>query len=619
MDLILTGETLPELGGDRKRYREDLSEEDYIPASASSLGSGFTQGSTGSSSSTYSRGTFGRKNLGRYHKKTYRKKSNSKKRPKSHKSMPRKSKRSRGRRSSAFYYDKVLGKKILRPSVVRTWKKFMSDPELHAWTNDYEPVTTVEQANRLQFGLNSKSATDAQLLNRKMHGYKGAGAYSLGRAWRRSGLGKTVARAGRSLIRAGAAKAISAMSGAGLYGGQGEYNANALISGGRMSVSGGFAGNETDTLTISDCEYVKDIFAPQIASGTSGFASQTIDANPGLAAFAPNLAQIAANFVECEWQQLVFELRPVISESNVNNGLTGAAMMVFNYDPANGNPYDNKEDVMQAHGSVSGRIVDGLSCGVECDPDKVKETEFFIRTGPVPYGRNVDDFDIGQLVIATNNIPAAFSNQQIYELWVYYTVDLRKRKAGAMRLNNQQKDLFVCSGNVATANFPQNQFIAGVDGVCASQQNNIGGLLTSPGQSRFQYTFPPDFNGYVEVRLFIEGAAMTYSGNPSVTLSTGTLSLMSDIYGSTQVAGDTPTALIYNNGTTQAMYIFHLKVKSVVGGNANNFILDTTTNGGTMNQWSLEVMELTSNHFSKPAVPRPVLVNTTDGTIVVPV
>lgn len=230
--------------------------------------------------------------------------------------------------------------------------------------------------------------------------------------------------------------------GMGRYGGMGRYTAsNQLIAGGRMAPKAIAKNDETDTIVITDCEFVKDIFAPTIPvpSGdschvASGFAQQQLQINPGLSGFAPNLSQIAGNYSEYSIKQLVFELRPVISETTVNNGQTGTAMMVFNYNP-NEDPYDNKEDIMQAHGSVSGRIVDQIRCGVECDPRKNKDSEFFVRTGPVPYGKDNDEYDLGVLTLATNNIPYQFSNQQIYELWVYYTVELRKRKSGALKLN----------------------------------------------------------------------------------------------------------------------------------------------------------------------------------------
>jgi len=282
--------------------------------------------------------------------------------------------------------------------------------------------------------------------------------------------------------------------GKGLYGSQqigggGAYkmnsaknSSNQLIAGGRQAPRTLAKNDETDTIILSDCEFVKDIFAPSILSGSSSFASQLVGVNPGLAGFAPNLSQIACNYTEYELQQLVFELRPVISENNVNDGQSGIAMMVFNYN-SNDDPFDNKEDVMQAHGSVSGRIVQPITCGVECDPRKTNKTKFFTRTGPVPYLKDNDEYDMGVLTIATNNIPVNFSNKQIYELWVHYKCLLRKRKAGAMRLNNQQRDIFVCSGDVLAASAlykssSATQFVGGASGVLASQQNNLFCLLS---------------------------------------------------------------------------------------------------------------------------------------------
>lgn len=483
------------------------------------------------------------------------------------------------------------------------------------------------EENLDNFGPSYNEADERQKSNRERLGYRGKGKYSFGKFMRKSGLAKV----GRNIITAAGDKAVASIAGMGMYGGQGlytnksSYNTmdNQLIDGGMRASKGYFSNDEQDSITISDTEYIKDIYAPTITTGpgtSSGFASQLIETNPGLASFAPNLSQIAANFTEVEYHQLIFELKPVLSENNVNNGQSGTGMMVFNYDASSGNPYDNKEDVMQTHGAVSARLTEGMRCGVECDPAKTKNTEFFIRTGPVPFQRDADEFDLGNLVVCTNNIPAEFSNRQIYELYVYYTVTLRKRKPGAIRLNNQQKDLFVCAGDVGQANFPQNQFIGGRDGILASQQNNIGGLLTSPGQSRLIYTFPPDFNGFVEVRLFVEGATMGYSGTPGIGSlpATGTITPLQDIYGSVSVAGDLPTFQVFNVGTTQFMYVAHLRVKSVVGGTPNSFQLDTTLNAGTVAGWQFEIVEITNNHFFKPTIARPILINQVDGQVYVP-
>jgi hypothetical protein len=405
-------------------------------------------------------------------------------------------------------------------------------------------------------------------------------------------------------------------SGRGLYGGQGSYVSNSLMEGGKMAPVTRAANDETDTLVLTDLEFVADIFAPTISSGSSAYTSQTFAVNPGLQNFAPNLAQIACNYTEYTIKQLVYELRPVINESNVNNGLTGIGMMVFNYNP-NDDPYDNKEDVLQAHGSVSGKITDNIKCGVECSPSKTNKNNFFIRNGPVPYLRDQDEYDCGILTIATNNIPAAFSNLQIFELHVYYTVELRKRRAGAIRLVNQQRDVFVCSGDVSSTNLFSSQFVSGTNGVLASQQNSIGGQLTAPAASVLRYTLPAAMNGNFEIILSMEGSGFTYLSTPTFTVSGNVVSI-SDLYAGGNTGTDTPAGSCVSQSSTNAIVIWHVKVRSATGGVDNAAQLTMNFSAGTITQWQFIVQELTTNHWkSRSSVP-PILINTIDNIVYVP-
>ena len=107
-----------------------------------------------------------------------------------------------------------------------------------------------------------------------------------------------------------------------------------------------------------------------------------------------------------------------------------------------------------------------------------KLTELFVRSGPVPYGKDADEYDPGVLTIATNNIPAAFTNMQIFELWVSYKVKLRKRKSGALRLANQARDVYVAVGDVTGVMFANQIYSPGLAGIAASQQNSVGTKLT---------------------------------------------------------------------------------------------------------------------------------------------
>jgi len=461
---------------------------------------------------------------------------------------------------------------------------------------------------------------------------RGRGAYSFGDF---EALGDRFLKKGVPNLLSAAGQ-VRKFFGRGRYGGQsgsgaegsGSYSMdNSLIMGGRRAPNITAANDETDTLTISDCEFVKDIFAPLITTSSSGFGSQNIPVNPGLSGFAPNLSQIAGNYTEYTIHQLVYELRPVISESNVNNGQTGTAMMVFNYN-ANEDPYENKEDVMQAHGSVSGRVVDEIKCGVECDPEKTNKTKFFVRTGPVPYSKDSDEYDHGVLTVCTNNIPKEFSNQQLFELWVHYTIELRKRKAGALRLNNQQRDLFVCNGNVTFATgVPNTQFVTDSTGVLKAQQSNLGvfldgmkdpltGVQNAGTSGVWKMTFLPETNGLFEVRLLLEGTSIP-SGLVKALTVDGNVITVKDLYATGATTGDSsdnPSYIVSSHTTTQLMVVGHVKVKSATGSKDNTVTITLTDyTGASCTQWQLEIIEYTNSFAQSKANPAPILMNVTSG------
>jgi hypothetical protein len=409
---------------------------------------------------------------------------------------------------------------------------------------------------------------------------------------------------------------IKGFSGGGMYGGQGEYHSNALVEGGASSMTVHGQSDETDSITLTNREYVKDIYAPFIAATTnknssSGFGSETIQINPGLAEFAPKLAAIAANYQQYELLQLVFEIKPLITESNVNNGITGSIMMVFNYD-ANSDPYDNKEDVMQSSGAVSGRIVDNLTCGVECDTGKTKDTEYYVRTCPVPFGRDADEFDHGNLCIATNGIPEVLSNATIAELYVYYTVELRHFKPGTVRLNGQQRDLYTLSG--AASNTRTELQTPGLHfdnfEVVKAQQSNLGTQLSRVAGNDRSYLvkFPASFNGFVEIRISTEGTSLVAT-NPSTVIGGTQITQVKDMYGGGAV-GDAPSGEIFYAGTTSNVYIGRFKVRAATSGTDNTItITGAGVGGGTVTQWALEINELSQNFWQSRGNPVPVFQN----------
>lgn len=473
--------------------------------------------------------------------------------------------------------------------------------------------------NKSIFGETRALANPLQRKYRNAFGYRGNGLYG--------GQGKyTWSKFGRDLKKYGGIAANAALmasplapeytmlksmyKGRGLYGGQGEYKANALIDGGHHSMDIEAQNDETESITLCNTESVLEIFAPEILENySSQFSLQSIDFNPGLYSLSRKLSAIAKNYVHYEIKQLVFEIRPLISESNVNNGITGTMMSAFLYDPQQSLP-DSKDDMMDLSGAVSGRIVDHLKVGVECDPDKLKNTEYIVRTGPVPVGRDAGEYDHGRLIIATNNIPHDFSNKAIAELFVYYTVELRMWKPN----RSHPLDYFVQTGDVAESATPG---IINVDQMRSAQQNSLGGKLTGnvgTNVAHVIYTFPANYSGVVEICFNFHGSSLVRNTSCDTNVSGNVIQLKNQ-YGTNEdgPTNDGPMYQIVAATSSVFHYRSQFKVKSVTG-NLNNEVVLTlsgsTTATGTIRTLQFQCREISDQLFESRTVPTPLFVNT---------
>lgn len=499
-----------------------------------------------------------------------------------------------------YYYDKVTKDVRERPNFSRA---------------GVDPIDKEGWDNTL-FGYTGSTANKEQKLNRRLRGYSGKGMYG---GQGKYGLGKIMNRA-RGYI-GGAAKLAhtgiaayrgiqGALGGGGIYGGQGAYVQNALMENGGTSMTVHEQNDETDTMVLTNREFIKEIYAPD----NSGFNMENIECNPGLPGFAPKLAAIAANYQQYDLKQLIFEIVPLVSESNVNNGITGTIMAVWNYD-TNTDLFDNKEDIMQSSGAVSGRIVDHLTCGVECDTGKTKDTEYFTRTCPVPLGRDADEYDHGKLIVATNNIPSSFYNQTIAELYVYYTVELRHFKPGTTRLNGQQRDEFLCVTNNTEHQVPGPQIAA--KEVLRVQQSNLNGRLTGAsaiGTSTWTYTFSSEINGFFEIRLYTESPGTQTFTNYNLT-KTGNVETIPDLIPAGSGAGvdahDDDLGYGFGSGSAGICVVHRIKVRSATSGvpNTCSISLTSPTSTGTVTSWGYQVIEMSQNHWQGRKLYTPVYIN----------
>jgi hypothetical protein len=449
------------------------------------------------------------------------------------------------------------------------------------------------------FGPTWKSATSEQRGNRKMTGYSGRGIYDgrggffkkhhVGRKMKnfakKHHLGQAAIGAialenpelalGLEMANQAHRQGRGSYSGRGaLTSGRGMYDVqNSLIVGGRdsMQVNGG--ADDSQSVTITHKEYLQDIFGPADA----GFQNSSWEINPGLALNFPWLAQMAANYEEYEMIQMVFEFRSTVDAASTNNpaGSTGTIVMAANYNP-DASAFSTKVGMMEYHGAVSGRVTDNISLGVECDPSKNAGSAIkFTRTSPPSNNQSLKDFDLGKFQLALVNIPQAYENQQVGELWCYYTVKMGKPRLYNGLFRQLPRDQFLGAGaNMSMSNpFGDNQ----VTPVAQSLGEVITTTMPTTTSQRVEIKFPDFMTGSFELMYCLTGSSLDYTVPPAWT-TTGGCSLIKDIWifgyeGSTGTQQSPESDFIVGN--SNAYYVcIHFELAPVTAGVDSSLVLD---------------------------------------------
>lgn len=490
------------------------------------------------------------------------------------------------------------------------------------------------------FGKDWASANEKQRQLRKAFRFRGAGAYSVDKFVRDAaklgeGIKKTynawLPKSIRDQLVGISSNALRNFAGSGLYTGRGAYSANELVRGGMPSMAVGGSNDETETIVISNREYITDVYGP----GSPAFTNQALQLNPGLQQNFPWLSQIAINYEEYDFQKLVFEYRSTIDIGNANTtGQSGSIIMVCDYN-ASHPLMDTKEAMMQYHGAVSGKATDDLVCGIECDPSKTNMNEGFVRSAPVPYGEDIKTYDHGLFQYAIVNIPTAMQNQQLGELWVEYTCRLRKPKLATSRGFSIQQDMFVAGQSAwngtlavpaANALGPSRALPLGSDTVLLSgRSNNIGSAISFPAANQFRLTFPASLSGsfLINYRIQMYANSTNQSGDIAVTF-TGNVNQYQDIYGGGQgTAGPGSKSIICSNGGLEMET--HIKIQAATGGINNTVTYDLTgitqtlgaAGAGYWRMASVTITELNPQFATSNSIAAPQLLNPT-GVITTP-
>lgn len=268
--------------------------------------------------------------------------------------------------------------------------------------------------------------------------------------------------------------------------GRGDYTAtNSLITSGDNSVVPRFAGH-TDAVTISNVEYVRDIYAP---GSVQPFSVSTLSINPGLPVAFPWLSQVAANYQEFELVQCIYTFKSTIADFAAASGQVGQIVMATQYNSSL-EAFADKETMMMYEGSMSCKSSSSMLHGVECDPTKLAATtgRKYVRTGSLASNQDLNEYDQGVLNIAILNPPATYLGQVMGELWVSYTIVLRKPRLSALNGNNIPTDLFAYYNQAGTVAVTGTLAQADALQLCGPR-NSFGGQLYA-SNVQLPYTQP---------------------------------------------------------------------------------------------------------------------------------
>jgi len=414
-----------------------------------------------------------------------------------------------------------------------------------------------------------------------------------------------------NLVKAGGA--LKGLFGRGMYSGRGAYGeSNEVMAGGSSnSAEITSAGDETGGIMICNREYVGDIFAPASAGI---FSVTSFPLNPGLEQTFPWLAQLAANYEEFEFHQLVFEFKSSLQDVNSTNGQVGTIITATNYN-ASQPLFQDKPSMAAYYGSVSGKTTDDQTHGVECDPSKLSGSAGnYVRTNPVLIGEDLKSYDHGTFQLATHNIPTSMLNGTLGELYVYYKVHLRKPKFLTGRGLAITRALFVSGGSESTT-APY-----GTDALLLKgQQNNLAVKVTLTSNN-VKLTFPAYFAGSVEIRLQVEGTNLT-GGLSSAFAKTGQVNLIADMYAVAGDASDVPASIANFKEATAVCTILHLNLQPATNATDNSVTITSNLGGTspTVTQGQIDIFEYNTsfNRVVDGLPSSPILVNAA-GTVVVP-
>ena len=380
--------------------------------------------------------------------------------------------------------------------------------------------------------------------------------------------------------------------------GRGEYTVNSTVDHPESAPSVPTFHDVPDMsiVKISHREYLGEVYGPPTKVN---FQNTIYALNPGVERTFPWLSQIAANFEEYTLDQCMFTFRSTVADFASATGQVGQVIAATQYN-ATAQPFTDKAAMMQYDGAMSTKTSQSMLHGVECDPRKLSGAPGkFIRVAPVLAAQDLNEYDHGVFNIAVADIPQGYANQSLGELWISYTVELRKprfwtgRGFAISRDTYQQRNAYTYIrpfGNVASVDYltaQQNSIgttLRQYDAttlVPAGLQDVIGVGANSTGAqvAAFSVTFPANYAGTVRVTLLVNiGSAFPIS--TYAAYGQGNIQGVKDLpYGANNLSGVSGAT-----GTvTQMLQVFECRIGIATGG-VNNTLFFVPASGSAATQ-----------------------------------
>lgn len=351
-------------------------------------------------------------------------------------------------------------------------------------------------------GSTWREANESQRKNRMDSRYYGQGSF-FKKAWKYA----------KPYARQGAEALIGRYLGNGIYTGDGSYdNANELVDSSNSDMIPKFVSknDETGELCITHREYVAEIYPDDSVP----FLNRPFELNPGLEKTFPWLSQIAQNFEEYQFEQLMFSYRSTVADVSSASGQVGTVILSTNYNPSH-LPFQDKGRMLEYSASVSAKTVENVVHGVECDPAKLSGSSGkYVRATNLKQQDDIKEYDHGLFQLATANTPAGFADKSIGELWVSYTVKLRKPKLFTGRGDGISRVMYIANANtgmqLTNSHAIRNVFGNAVIGSdhnhqIAKASNNSWDMLIDNTASTTTMTFPGDLEGVYAIKIYWRG------------------------------------------------------------------------------------------------------------------